>query len=134
VSSATVEARRQWRAGTGEHPQPVPVLVLGVGITALGAVRCLGRGGTPLYAVGTDEHLVTRSRWYRPLPGGPLREATPEALRARLETLTVDRMVLLPCTDAWAAAVSGLSPDLGERFPASVSPLHVMRRLIDKGL
>jgi hypothetical protein len=67
-------------------------LVLGVGITALGAVRCLGRRGTPLYAAGTDESLVTRSRWYRP----SARRASPRASRKRcalLETLSGDRMV-----------------------------------------
>lgn len=129
-----MEGMRQSRADSGEALQSVPVLVLGVGITALGAVRCLGRRGTPLYAAGTDESLVTRSRWYRPLPGGPLREATPEALRARLETLSGDRMVLLPCTDAWATAVSGLPPDLAARFPTSISPPEIMKRLIDKGV
>jgi predicted ATP-grasp superfamily ATP-dependent carboligase len=129
-----MEGMRQSRADSGQALQSVPVLVLGAGITALGAVRCLGRRGTTLYAAGTNEPLVTRSRWYRSLPGGPHLKASPEALRERLEGLPIDRMVLLPCTDAWAAAVSGLPPDLGERFPASVSPLHVMRRLIDKGL
>ena len=124
---------RQSRADAGEALQSVPVLVLGVGITALGAVRCLGRRGIPLYVAGTEEPLVTRSRWYRPLPGGPPREATPEALRERLQALTIDRMVLLPCTDAWAAAVAGLSPDLAARFPSSVAPPEVMKRLIDKG-
>jgi predicted ATP-grasp superfamily ATP-dependent carboligase len=128
-----MEGMRQSRADAGEALQSVPVLVLGVGITALGAVRCLGRRGTPLYVAGTEEPLVARSRWYRPLPGGPLRKATAEALRARLETLPFERMVLLPCTDAWAAAVSDLPSDLAARFPASVSPPEVMKRLIDKG-
>jgi predicted ATP-grasp superfamily ATP-dependent carboligase len=133
VESAKMEAMRQSRAEAGETLQSVPVLVLGVGITALGVVRCLGRRGTPLYVTGTEEPLVSRSRWYRPLPGGPLREASPEALRARLEALPFERVVLLPCTDAWAAAVSGLAPDLAARFPASVSPPAVMKRFIDKG-
>ena len=128
-----MEGMRQSRADAGEALQSVPVLVLGVGITALGAVRCLGRRGTPLYVAGTEEPLVTRSRWFRPLPGGPLREAFPEALRTRLENLPFERMILLPCTDAWAAAVSGLPADLTVRFPASVSPPEVMKRLIDKG-
>src|SRR5262245_66102477 len=121
-----MDGMRQSRADAGEALQSVPVLVLGVGITALGAMRCLGRRGTPLYAAGSDDPLVTRSRWYRPLPGGPLREATPEALRARLEALSGDRMVLLPCTDAWVTAVSGLPSHLAARFPASISPPGVL--------
>jgi len=129
-----MDGMRQSRADAGEALQSVPVLILGVGITALGAVRCLGRRGTPLYVAGTDDPLVTRSRWYRPLPGGPLREATPQALHARLEAVSIDRMVLLPCTDAWATAVSGLPPDLAARFPTSISPPQVMKRLIDKGV
>lgn len=123
---------RQSRADASEAFRSVPVLVLGVGITALGAIRCLGRRGIRLFVAGTHEDLVTRSRWYRPLPGGPL-PATAAALAERLATVSEERMVLLPCTDAWAVAVSGLAPELARRFPSSQARPEVMERLIDKG-
>ncbi len=113
---------------------PVPVLVLGKGITALGVVRALGRRGLPLYVAGAGDELVTGSRWYRPLPGGRLNEPNEASLAARLETLEVDRMVLLPCSDAWVMAVSRLEPVLRDRFPSSVAPPDTLSRLVDKGL
>ncbi len=112
---------------------PVPVLVLGKGITALGTVRALGRRGTPLYVAGQPGDVVTGSRWYRRLPGESIESASETALAARIEPLDVPRMVLLPCSDSWAMAVSRLRPDLRERFPASLPPTETLRRLTDKG-
>jgi D-aspartate ligase len=111
----------------------VPVLVLGKGITALGAVRALGRRGTPLFVAGTPGSIVTGSRWYRRLPGEPLEEASDADLAARLRGLSIPRMVLLPCSDAWVVAVSRLPEDLRERFPASIAPTATLLRLTDKG-
>ncbi len=121
--------------GTTSPPvrPPVPVLVLGKGMTALGVVRVLGRGGVPLFVAGAGRDLVTRSRWYRPLPGDPLGGSRDGHLAARLESLDVGRMVLLPCSDGWAMAVSCLSPELRRRFPASLAETSSLERLIDKG-
>ena len=114
-------------------PSPVPVLVLGKGITALGAVRVLGRRGIPLYVAGQPGEIVTGSRWYRRLPGEAIESASETALASRIERLDIPRMVLLPCSDAWAMAVSRLRPDLRDRFPACVPSTETLRRLTDKG-
>ena len=108
------------------------MLVLGKGMTALGVVRVLGRRGVPLFVAGTGQDIVIRSRWYRALPGGPL--ARGASLADRLASLDVERMVLLPCSDGWAMAVSELPPELRERFPASVAETSRLQRFVDKGL
>ena len=116
---------------TGARP-PVPVLVLGKGITALGTVRALGRRGIPLYVAGNPGDMVTGSRWYRRLPGPSFAQDSETELAARLESLDIPRLVLLPCSDSWAMEVSRLRPDLRDRFPASVAPTDVLHRLTDK--
>jgi D-aspartate ligase len=121
-------------AGIPEIDSQVPIAILGVGITALGSIHCIARRGIPLYVAGATDNLVLRSRWYRPLPGIPLTEGIESRLGASLAALPFGRMVLLPCTDAWAAAVSCLSRDLTERFPASISPPAVIAKFIDKRL
>jgi predicted ATP-grasp superfamily ATP-dependent carboligase len=109
----------------------VPVLVLGKGMTALGVVRVLGRRGVSLFVAGAGQDIVTRSRWYRPLPGGPLGRGG--NLAERLASLDLERMVLLPCSDGWAMAVSLLPEELRRRFPASVAQTARLERFVDKG-
>lgn len=108
-----------------------PVLILGTGVTALGVQRVLGRRGVPYYSCDGTDHKVSRSKWYRPLPaewGSP-----PEGdLSVWLESLELERAVLLPCSDHWALEVAELPESLRPRFPASVAPPEVIRRLIDK--
>jgi predicted ATP-grasp superfamily ATP-dependent carboligase len=43
-------------------------------------------------------------------------------------------MVLLPCSDAWAMAVSQLKPELATRFPSSVAASEILLQLVDKAL
>jgi D-aspartate ligase len=131
MSSANVSAAP---LADREIDYTVPVAVLGLGITALGTIHCIARRGIPLYVGGATDNLVLRSRWYRPLPGVSLADGMESQLGAALAALPFGRMVLLPCTDAWAAAVSCLSRDLSERFPASISPPQVITRFIDKRL
>jgi predicted ATP-grasp superfamily ATP-dependent carboligase len=108
-------------------------LILGKGITALASIRCLGRRGIPLYVGGTTDALLTRSRWYRPLPGSLGAEIADDDLEARLSALDVGRMVLLPTSDRWVTVVSRLRPELAARFPSSVAPPEILHRLVDKG-
>jgi predicted ATP-grasp superfamily ATP-dependent carboligase len=42
-------------------------------------------------------------------------------------------MVLIPCSDAWVAAVARLEPTLAARFPASIAPLESLDICLDKG-
>ena len=110
-----------------------PALILGKGITALASMRCLGRRGIPLYVAGTTDDLLTRSRWYRPLPGeGFDRDFRTGTSIRRLASLDIERMVLLPTSDKWATAVSRLRPDLATRFPSTVAPPEILQRLVDK--
>ncbi len=111
----------------------MPVLVLGKGVTALGAVRALGRRGTPLFVAGSPGAIVTGSRWYRRLPAEVADDPAKVDLAATLEALDVPRLVLLPCSDGWAISVSRLPAELRARFPASIAPPDVLRRLTDKG-
>jgi D-aspartate ligase len=111
--------------------EPAPVLVLGVGITVLGTIRCLGRRGIPLYVGSDPGALVRRSRWYRALPEGPL-EPADDDLAERLAALSVERMVLLPTSDRWTFAVSRLPAALARRFPSTVAPTEVLEKLIIK--
>jgi D-aspartate ligase len=110
----------------------VPALILGKGITALAALRCLRRRGIPVYVGGAPGDLVTRSRFYRPLrlaPGVVLADGNLEEL---LESLPMPRMVLLPTSDRWAMNVSRLGPELASRFPSTVAPTEILVQLVDK--
>jgi len=42
-------------------------------------------------------------------------------------------MVLIPCSDEWVAAVSGLKPALAERYPASIASPDAIDVCLDKG-
>lgn len=110
-----------------------PALILGKGITALASMRCLGRRGIPLYVAGTTDALLTRSRWYRPLPGALGTEIPNGDLEGRLASLDIERMVLIPTSDRWATAVSRLQPERASRFPSTVAPPAILQRLVDKG-
>jgi D-aspartate ligase len=114
-------------------PQGPKVLVLGKGITALGALRSLAAGGRSAFLVGADEGFVLRSRHCRPLLGAGGRAPKEAQLSSFLEGLGAERMVLLPCSDGWASAVRALPPGLAERFPASIGPEESIHSLIDKG-
>lgn len=121
-------------AGT-DRQGAVPVLILGRGITVLGAMRCLGRHGAPLFVShSAREGITTHSRWYRALAEAGPNELPEENLGSRLEQLSVRRMVLLPCSDQWALAVSRLKPELLGRFPSSVPSPDTLMQLVDKAL
>src|ERR1035437_8150376 len=69
-----------------DRRQAVPGLILGDGITALGAMLCLGRRGVPLYIAGSRVGVITRSRWYRPLPEEGPNEFSEQDLGPRLRS------------------------------------------------
>jgi D-aspartate ligase len=111
---------------------PVPVLVLGGTVTALGSMRSLGPLGIPLYATCAADDVAAHSRWAHILNGGLPEFSSVEALVAYLSRVPYQRMVLLPCSDSWAETVAALPPELGARFPSFLSPLAVLRELNDK--
>lgn len=115
-----------------EPREAVPALILGKGITALAALRCLGRREVPVYVGGMPGDLVMRSRFYRPLPVGPGVTLADGNLEEVLESLPIPRMVLLPTSDRWAMNVSRLRPDVAARFPSTVAPTEILVQLVDK--
>ena len=112
---------------------PTPVLLLGEGLTLLGAIRCFGRAGIPAFVLTGPDALAQRSRWFRSLPSYSISTGDYEGLAALLSRLEIETAVLVPCSDPWAAAVSGLEPSLAERFPSVVADAEVIELLVDKG-
>jgi D-aspartate ligase len=109
-----------------------PILVLGDGITVLGVVRVLARGGLRPLATQAGDRVVSRSRWFEPVPGG-FGQLHAVGLSQGLRDLPLERAVLMPCSDAFARAVAEIDSDLTARFPASVSAPDTLARFIDKG-
>jgi D-aspartate ligase len=110
------------------HP---PVLVLGGGITGLGALRVFGRAGIPCLATPEDP-LLRASRWFRPGPT-PF-PAQHENLSEWLVGSGLDRAVLFPCSDHWLKRVGSLDVEVRRRFPASVPNPATIDCLTDKGV
>lgn len=98
---------------------------------ALGVIRALAR--IPQFTVGMAESPVSYSRWHRRLPHQVGDDPTPESLAGFLTRLPAERMVLIPCSDEWVAAVAGLPPTLAARFPASVASPDTIDICLDKG-
>ena len=109
----------------------VPALVLGSSLTAVGVVRSLGRAGLPVYSLCDPNELVTMSRWYRPAPQTG-RHVPPVELAAYLESLSIQKAVLIPSSDNWVKATAELPAALKDRFPASVPCPRVIQTLTDK--
>jgi D-aspartate ligase len=112
---------------------PVPVLILGQGLTLLGTVRCFGRAGIPAYVLTGPDPLAGASRWYRAWPAAVLPPYGYDALAGVLARLDVERAVLVPCSDRWAAVVGQLDASLAARFPSVVAPPAAIEILVDKG-
>jgi predicted ATP-grasp superfamily ATP-dependent carboligase len=107
--------------------------VLGATHTALGVVRALAGNGIPQFGAGAGRGYVAYSRWHRRPPAGSGEDATPESLERFLARLPGGRIVLMPCSDDWVAAVAGLPPALAERFPSSLAPRESVDICLDKG-
>lgn len=111
---------------------PVPVLVLGGTVTALGTARSLGPLGIPVFATCPPTDVAAHSRWVRILGNGLAEFSTPQQLAEYLERAPFERLVLIPCSDTWAETVAALPAEYAARFPSFVSPLAVLRELNDK--
>ena len=110
-----------------------PVLVLGSGLTVLGAIRLLGGAGFTPLVVSERPGIAKRSRWYRAAPPSTASVNPRNELAAWLDGLPLERAVLLPCEDDWALRVSQCSAEVAERFPSSLSSYASLHALIDKG-
>jgi D-aspartate ligase len=109
-----------------------PALVLGGEHTGLSVMRALARHGIPQFAVGASRSFVAYSRCYRRLPSPGGADPTPASLSAFLGSLSHTRMVLMPCSDAWVAAVAALEPGIAARFPASIPSRDSVDICVDK--
>lgn len=110
-----------------------PALIFGPHIAALGVLRRLAERGIRCYGVDETSDLIVHSRWYR-RPERQLAETSDsEVLAEYLRSLRLPRAVLVPCSDNWTLAVSGLPDELRDRFPASVPDRSVVQQFVDKG-
>ncbi len=110
----------------------VPALVLGAGITVLGAVRALARAGNAVFAACPPCDYARRSRWYRPVALAPWDGRGGAPAVSELERLPFERAVLIPCSDQTALWVAGLDAATRRRFPSSTPSREVFDLLVDK--
>lgn len=110
----------------------LPVLILGTHITGLGLLRVMVGHGVPCQILDPSRDFVVRSRWYRPAERMLPETSDSDELGEFLQSLALPGAVLIPCSDSWTLALSGLAPDIRERFPASVASREVIEQLVDK--
>lgn len=114
----------------GSEPRPnSPVVVLGVGPTALGTLRAVGRAGRRAWLVTRAGDLAELSRFARNRVAAA-EPSTPEALAELCSRLGVEHPVVIPCTDEWTKVV-GRAP-AGSSLRASVAAPEVIDQLVDK--
>jgi D-aspartate ligase len=113
-------------------PGMTPAVVLGSGLGALGALRLLGRAGVPVYSLSAHPSFESRSRWFRPFPCVRETLADGAPLARVLEASSLERGVLLPCSDSLARAVSELPPAIAARFPSSTASPEGVTQLTSK--
>ena len=108
------------------------MLVFGSGLTTLGTIRLLASAGLKPFVVSDTPGFVAKSRWYRPAPPSASSEDPKENLGAWLDGLTLERAILLACSDEWVLRVARCADAFRTRFPTSVSSARVLETLIDK--
>src|SRR6202011_4868935 len=96
------------------------------------ALRLLHRAGVPVYALGAQPSCESRSRWFRLLPGAGEALAGGAPLAHALEASSLERGVLIPCSDSVLAAISELPPALALRFPSSTPSPAAVAQLTSK--
>jgi predicted ATP-grasp superfamily ATP-dependent carboligase len=95
-------------------------------------LRLLGRAGIPLYSLSAVPSHESRSRWFRPLPRACESLAAGATLAEALEATSLERAVLLPCSDSLVAAVSQLAAPLAARFPSATPQTAAVTQLTSK--
>jgi predicted ATP-grasp superfamily ATP-dependent carboligase len=107
-------------------------LVLGEGVTALGAIRALRRAEIPFCVASEADSVVRQSSCYAGLPPGMRPVTRPEQLEAWLSELPEGQFFLLPCSDAWTSAVASLPPCVDGKWTSSVAGADAITTLTDK--
>lgn len=116
-----------------DYSEPVPVLVFGSGVTALGVIRCFGRSGIPVYGMSCNAELISHSRWFKRLGQPPRTIVDANCCEDFLKSLPIDKGVLIPCSDEWTVALSQLPDDVCLQFTHSLAPPAVLEAITDKG-
>jgi len=115
-------------------PNRVPALVVARGFTALGTLRALAQAGIPTYVACPEHDLATRSRWFRPLPGGTRWSGSIDAhsLAALQATGLAEAVVVAGADDAALWSADLMQGPLGSRFRVSSSTRETLEILQDK--
>jgi len=111
---------------------PVPVLLFGSYLTALGTMRSLARYGIKSYCVTEQFSYVTSSRYYHRLPNNHHLLSNPAALDSYLNDFPVKSAVLMPCADHWTSAIVKLDSNL-QRYKWSLPDQNIIADFVDKG-
>jgi D-aspartate ligase len=127
-----VEGEHNGAVATVLPTPPVPVLIFGTHIAALGVLRALAKRGIESYVVDAAPNIIVRSRWYRPAERTLHETSDSDELAGFLRSLQMPRAVLIACSDQWTLAVAGLPPELRGRYPASVAPREAVEQFVDK--
>ena len=109
-----------------------PVLILGAGFTALGALRAFARKGIPAYVVidEEDDCAIRFSRWFR---SPKLIRTMSQTLLSFLDSGSLTRAVIIPCSDQWVEATARLPRRLSRSFPSTIASQRSVAILLDKG-
>ena len=109
-----------------------PAFVLGDSFTALGVLQILGRQQIPVFVLTEANSAIRSSRYFAEFTVDGTRCDSPDDLPSFLESLVIERAVLIPCSDEYALAVSRLPEFLQSRFPSSSPDTVTINRLVDK--
>jgi predicted ATP-grasp superfamily ATP-dependent carboligase len=100
----------------------------------VGVLRCLHLTNIPTFVASPPGDAITRSRFYRPLPGSdPWQGAIDARVGDALRALPFDEAVVIPSADdtaLWLSAVPG--SDLANRVRVSTSARSTLETLQDK--
>lgn len=110
----------------------LPVLVFGPHIAAIRVLRRLTGRGVRCYVVDETDDIIVRSRWYRPAERTLPETSDSGVLAEYLAGLRLPRAVLVPCSDNWTLAASGLPEELRDRFPRSLPSRAAVEQFVDK--
>ncbi|MCB0343779.1 MAG: hypothetical protein KDD66_01610 [Bdellovibrionales bacterium] len=114
-----------------EQTPAIPAILLGEGLSVLGAGRSLFRAGVTAYQLSGASGIEAGSRCLKRLELTPAAK-NEESLLELLERVPFDKAVLLPCSDRWVNEVAALPPELRARFPASSPGSEIVQVFTDK--
>lgn len=114
-----------------EPTAAIPAILLGEGLSVLGAARALGAAGIPAFQLSAGAGVEANSRHLSQLELDPAPSAN-EGLERILERVAQDKAVLIPCSDRWVNQIASLSPELRSRFPFSSPGQEIVKTFTDK--